>query len=254
MGLDFRVEDPTAATFELHYELTQEFADERDTTTTGVLPLDRYDATSIFEDEPNWPISRVLADAGILKDDERSFDKLEGLKRASVEIIWPEVPEEVLNDVKSGNAYPKARWGYGGFMRFRQRLFQDGLGGENLRNMSAFQPMEIEIAEMRGIPHYNHHGPQGYEAWKKEQLDWWRENRCYSWEPYFSHENGPLVWLIHHSDCDGDLSAEQCKLIAPVLRKVVSAWDKDDYDRTSAESLASMMDVCAKHGLRLIFC
>jgi hypothetical protein len=60
--------------------------------------------------------------------------------------------------------------------------------------------------------------------------------------------------LLNHSDCDGDLTVEECKQVAPRLREIVSQWDKDDYDRKHFEELARGMDAAAEAGEPLEFC
>lgn len=64
----------------------------------------------------------------------------------------------------------------------------------------------------------------------------------------------PLLWLLDHSDCDGDLSPAQCRKLAPRLREIVSSWPNDDYDRVQAELLSRAMELCAEQKRKLIFC
>ena len=55
----------------------------------------------------------------------------------------------------------------------------------------------------------------------------------------------PLNALLDHGDCDGQLSYEQCKVIAPALREAVKDWgEKDplDYDCSNAIRLAEAME------------
>lgn len=65
--------------------------------------------------------------------------------------------------------------------------------------------------------------------------------------------NDPIKDLLDHSDCDGDLSPEQCKIIAPRLREMVMAWPDDDYDKQSALALADGMDAAAEADEPLVF-
>lgn len=62
----------------------------------------------------------------------------------------------------------------------------------------------------------------------------------------------PLVYLLHHSDCDGDLSPDQCRVVAPALRKVVESWF-DHYDRQMFLRLADGMEEAAKENVPLEF-
>ena len=45
----------------------------------------------------------------------------------------------------------------------------------------------------------------------------------------------PIKALLHHSDCDGELTAEECALVYPRLEELVSGWlgsnEEEDYDR-----------------------
>ena len=71
-----------------------------------------------------------------------------------------------------------------------------------------------------------------------------------SWEDV----DDPITKLLNHSDCDGDISAEDCKVVAPRLRELVAAWDDSDHDKINALKLADGIDLAAKRGVRLEFC
>lgn len=71
-----------------------------------------------------------------------------------------------------------------------------------------------------------------------------------SWDTVTDDE---LVPLLNHSDCDGVLTAEQCKLVAPRLLEIVGHW-KDDYDKENALMLVDGMWRAAKAGEPLQFC
>lgn len=58
-------------------------------------------------------------------------------------------------------------------------------------------------------------------------------------------EKVPLVGLLYHSDCDGDLTPDQCRKIAPALRAAVQQWPADDFDRDGFNRLADAMDEAA---------
>lgn len=64
----------------------------------------------------------------------------------------------------------------------------------------------------------------------------------------------PIVPLLNHSDCDGELSPDDCGRVSPRLRELIAAWAPDDYDRVQGEKLATMMAECAEAGEPLIFC
>lgn len=71
------------------------------------------------------------------------------------------------------------------------------------------------------------------------------------WEPVAT----ALKPLLDHSDCDGELSPEDCATVAPRLREVIDAvWPDDNYDRRTGIELAEGMEDAAKTGEPLEFC
>ena len=56
----------------------------------------------------------------------------------------------------------------------------------------------------------------------------------------------PLVILLDHSDCDGELSPDECRLVAPALRKAVEPWPDGDSDKRRFLELANGMDAAAE--------
>lgn len=64
--------------------------------------------------------------------------------------------------------------------------------------------------------------------------------------------------LLDHSDCDGELSPEDCATVAPRLREVIEAvWPAGgdySYDRWSGLLLADGMEAAAAAGEPLEFC
>lgn len=64
----------------------------------------------------------------------------------------------------------------------------------------------------------------------------------------------PLTPLLNHSDCDGNMTPEECKQVAPRLKEIVDGWEPGDYDRQSALELVAAMEYCAEHGETLEFC
>jgi hypothetical protein len=114
-----------------------------------------------------------------------------------------------------------AHWSYSGFHRFRRKLAAT---------------IGITLDAMEGF----------------EDPDWLNPGgrRGYSWDKI----NDPIVPLLYHSDCDGELLPSECASIAPRLRELVSFWDDDDYDKQQAILLADSMDECVLSGTPLIFC
>jgi hypothetical protein len=126
------------------------------------------------------------------------------------------VSSEIDPEVHALNAdfTRRARWAYSGFNRFRNRLTEQVFGFT-------------------------------YDALLESGIG------SKMWAQVAEH---PLYPLLNHSDCDGDLSPEDCHKVGMALRGIVAAWDDDDYDKEQALRLASMMEMCAKHERRLIFC
>ena len=62
-----------------------------------------------------------------------------------------------------------------------------------------------------------------------------------------------IVPLLNHSDCDGELTPDECKQVAPRLRELVSDFPSDDYDKQKAALLADDMEKLAAQGKPLIF-
>ncbi|WP_313469847.1 hypothetical protein [Lysinibacillus sp.] len=61
-----------------------------------------------------------------------------------------------------------------------------------------------------------------------------------------------IVPLLNHSDCDGELTPDECKQVAPRLRELVSGWE-DDYEKSKALDLADGMELAANRGKSLEF-
>jgi len=62
-----------------------------------------------------------------------------------------------------------------------------------------------------------------------------------------------IVPLLDHSDCEGELTPNECQRIAPRLRELVARWPKGDFDRDQAERLASGMEFANKNNEPLEF-
>ena len=64
----------------------------------------------------------------------------------------------------------------------------------------------------------------------------------------------PIALLLNHSDCDGVLLPEECALVAPRLRELLSTLDATDYDVEHGTLLAQAMEDCVEHNFILQFC
>jgi hypothetical protein len=62
-----------------------------------------------------------------------------------------------------------------------------------------------------------------------------------------------IVPLLNHSDCDGELSVDECIKVAPRLRVILASWP-DDYDKQKGLLLAEGMEfaVESKEPLRFM--
>lgn len=63
-----------------------------------------------------------------------------------------------------------------------------------------------------------------------------------------------IVPLLDHSDCEGELSAKECKAVAPRLLELIRDWPEHDYDRVMATILAKDMQKLARKNKPLVFC
>ena len=119
-----------------------------------------------------------------------------------------------------------AHWTYSGFHRFRVRLCWEI--GITLDNMEGFGAVVDSLALSRTF----NHGMQ--------LIPW-------------ANVNDHIVDLIHHSDCDGELTPGQCETIAPRLRELIERWPENDRDREEGERLADAMNDATASGEPLEF-
>ena len=124
----------------------------------------------------------------------------------------------------------KPSWSYSGFMSFRTKL-------ASMTDIGDLRTME-------GFPRY-HLGPN------LDIIFDGAEKTVRSWDEI----DDAIVPLINHSDCDGELSPDECRTVAPRLRELLSQLDVDhSYDLERGLLLAKMMDDCALRNVPLIFC
>ena len=202
----------------------------------------------IIDNDPRYDAKGTITDwrGETTYDREIDSDELRGLfedppEGADIHIrsvpLNPALPDDI--------AKLRAGMPYSAFTRLRAKLA--ATIGLDLDYMWGFMPMGIRIAELRGLPQTAAARAPDYEAWEKEQQDWWRE-RARQWDTV---DNG-MVDLIHHSDCDGDLSPDQCRTVAPALAEAIGRMDAD-HDRENAEALLRMIEACAAYNRRLLF-
>ena len=78
-----------------------------------------------------------------------------------------------------------------------------------------------------------------------------------NWPDFLKDErlvNDSIYPLLDHSDCDGELTVEECKIVAPRLRELIAAWNNDDYDKREALELIKGMELAIKNNENLEFC
>lgn len=153
-----------------------------------------------------------------------------------------------------------AGWSYSGFHQFRKKLAR-AIGIE-LDQMEGFYTDETKkILETKGW--------EDYHAAIEEDL---RRPKI-SWDTV----KDPIKLLLHHSDCEGILTPEECAQVGPRLRQIVENWEDtmhlvldadarqalphyppemhlDNYDKVNALSLADGMEEAARTGQDLEFC
>ncbi len=68
------------------------------------------------------------------------------------------------------------------------------------------------------------------------------------------YPNEPIIPLLTHSDCDGDLGPDDCAAIAPRLRELLATLDDTDYDKEHGLKLAAALEYAAENRCDLEFC
>ena len=129
----------------------------------------------------------------------------------------------------------RPHWSYSGFGSFRKCLAKE---------------VGIELDKMEGFC----------------EFDWLEEMRAGTLEQARANEgpkrswdeiDDPLKFLLYHSDCDGELTPEECALIAPRMRELMESWPTccgiESYNRDHGERLADLMDKSVELNQPLIF-
>lgn len=70
----------------------------------------------------------------------------------------------------------------------------------------------------------------------------------------FSKYNDDILPLLDHSDCDGELTVDECIKIVPRLREIIGKWSDDDRDKTRAMALADGMEEAINENEIFEFC
>lgn len=112
---------------------------------------------------------------------------------------------------------PTAQWSYGGFHHFRQLLAAED---------------RIDLDYMQGFTK----DPETARPW--------------------SEVSTTLLPLLNHSDCDGELTPEECGQILPRLKEIRLTWKETDADPWDVQHLDALIDVvtyCATTGVNVDF-
>lgn len=144
--------------------------------------------------------------------------------------IWPKGRYDEEGDVLLADA-PAAQWSYSGFHRFRKLLASEE--GFALETMAGFTDIMADD------------GGTG-RAWDTVTTT--------------------LAPLLNHSDCDGELTPDECAGILPRLKEIRLTWDQqatDDWDadggvgRWDVQKLDALIEVvtyCAATYRNVYFC
>lgn len=71
--------------------------------------------------------------------------------------------------------------------------------------------------------------------------------------PWKNVKEDAIIDFLDHSDCDGNLTPQQCGAIAPRLVELVADWEDDDRDKVKALELAEDMQWCYANDKTLEF-
>ena len=94
-------------------------------------------------------------------------------------------------------------------------------GGDARWSYSGFDRFRTKLASQIGITLDKMQGFDGNMPWDKV-----KDN---------------IVLLLHHSDCDGELTVEECKRVWPRLKELIKDWEEKDYDKINALRLIEDM-------------
>jgi hypothetical protein len=133
-------------------------------------------------------------------------------------------------------SHADAHWSYSGFNRFRRRVA--AAVGIELDRMEGYHRSHQLMAQ---FDRYLVDGTISAPETPVEAIPW-------------SIISSPLVALLDHSDCDGELSPEECATIAPALEAICLAWEEDDFDRQQGLLLVEGLRECAESGEAMEFC
>jgi len=154
-----------------------------------------------------------------------------------------------------------AQWAYSGFGEFRRKVAAEA--GINLDEMAGFESNE-HLREVREtLNDREDRVPLDMEMVKNLP-------KGKSWEGI----DDPIVPFLHHSDCEGILTPEECAQVAPRLKELIANWPEAleinlpeewrkigypawkhwvEHDKSNGDKLVAGMEWGAKNGYPLEF-
>ena len=128
-------------------------------------------------------------------------------------------------------------------------MIEENYGGEQ----TIMRCYARDVLGIKGGGGYRGVGAAGVDDLKAKAFPWWEET-AREW----SQIDSGLVPLLNHSDCDGDLSPEDCARVAPALREAIGKLDPmpdgtPDYDIEKGLLLVQMMETCSEFSRKLAF-
>ncbi|WP_032376698.1 hypothetical protein [Rhodococcoides fascians] len=115
----------------------------------------------------------------------------------------------------------RAQWAYSGFNRFRTKLA--GAEGINLDQMDGYAMVEFRY--VKGLP----------------------------WTDESGNDVTVLRPFLDHSDCDGELTWEECAQVVDRIEEIVATWDPEDRDTMQGRLMVEDMRECVTEQTSLRF-
>lgn len=196
-------------------------------------------------------------------------DRLEEIAPLSARLLKQLHDEGELSDYpcfESADTDLQAHFAYGGFDRFRSKLA--AAEGITLSKMWGFLPSNGVEAYLKAQKEDPSSLPipvgRATEEMHKAALE-----KAYAEAGRWDDQTTPLKPLLNHSDCEDEMTAAECRQVAPRLREIVegwsnepppkpedvesSAWFDDNPDRRAGLALVELMEFCAEHDYELLF-
>jgi hypothetical protein len=99
-----------------------------------------------------------------------------------------------------------------------------------------------------GYAHWGYSGFMNFRRMLAEQIGINLDDmKGFGGSTSFNNFKDDIIPLLDHSDCDGELSIEECKKISLRLRELVSKWNDDDRDKQKAIELAEGMEMAIEN-------